>query len=290
MKRPRTSARRIAGRAAYAVALAVGVVVFGFPLYWMVRGALIDQATWMRVPLVWLPPPETLSLDAFSSVFSSPQFRMSRVLLNTAAIAVLIMALNVVFDCMAGFALSKMRFAGKRVILGVLLITIMVPFEGMMVPLYLTITRIGLADTMLGIILPGAASAFSIILMWRFFNTVPDEIIEAASVDGASWGQILFSVAMPAAAPAIATIAVFSFLAGWESFVWPMLITDPQSKFDVLQKVLANATYASMGGTTQTEWAYLMATGLISTLPVLVLFLFFQRFFIAGLTGGAVKG
>jgi multiple sugar transport system permease protein len=159
-----------------------------------------------------------------------------------------------------------------------------------MVPLYLTITRIGLADTMLGIILPGTASAFSIILMWRFFNSVPDEIIEAAAVDGASWGQILFSVAMPAAAPAIATIAVFSFLAGWESFVWPMLITDPQSKFDVLQKVLANATYASMSGTTQTEWAYLMATGLISTLPVLVLFLFFQRFFIAGLTAGAVKG
>jgi multiple sugar transport system permease protein len=166
----------------------------------------------------------------------------------------------------------------------------MVPFEGMMVPLYLTVTRIGLADTMLGIILPGAASAFSIILMWRFFNSVPDEMIEAAAVDGASWGQILFSVAMPAAAPAIATIAVFSFLAGWESFVWPMLITDPQSKFDVLQKVIANATYVSMGGTTETEWAYLMAAALISTLPVLALFLLFQRFFIAGLTAGSVKG
>jgi len=97
-------------------------------------------------------------------------------------------------------------------------------------------------------------------------------------------------VAMPAAAPAVATIAVFSFLAGWESFVWPMLITDPQSKFDVLQKVIANATYVSMGGTTETEWAYLMAAALISTLPVLALFLLFQRFFIAGLTAGSVKG
>jgi len=275
---------------AYAVALAAGVVVFGFPLYWMIRGSLISQAMWMRVPLVWLPPLKSLSLKAFASVFVSPQFRMSRVLVNTIFVAVFIMVLNVLFDCMAGFALSKMRMAGKKLVLAALLITMMVPFEGMMVPLYLTVTRIGLADTMLGIILPGAASAFSIILMWRFFNGVPDEIVEAAAVDGASWGQILFSVAIPTAAPAVATIAVFSFLAGWEAFVWPMLITDPQSKFDVLQKVLANATYESMGGTTQTEWAYLMATALISTLPVLALFLLFQRFFIAGLTAGSVKG
>ena len=290
MRRRRKSPSDVATIAAYGMVLAMGVVVFGFPLYWMVRGSLIDQAMWMRVPLVWAPPLKSLSLRAFASVFTSPQFRMSRVLMNSAAVAVLIMGLNVVFDCMAGFALSKMRMPGKRLVLAALLITMMVPFEGMMVPLYLTVTRIGLADTMLGIILPGAASAFSIILMWRFFNSVPDEMIEAAAVDGASWGQILFSVAMPAAAPAIATIAVFSFLAGWESFVWPMLITDPQSKFDVLQKVIANATYVSMGGTTETEWAYLMAAALISTLPVLALFLLFQRFFIAGLTAGSVKG
>jgi len=281
MKRRRKLPGEVATIAAYGMVLAMGVVVFGFPLYWMVRGSLIDQAMWMRVPLVWAPPLRSLSLRAFASIFASPQFRMSRVL---------IMGLNVVFDCMAGFALSKMRMPGKRLVLAALLITMMVPFEGMMVPLYLTVTRIGLADTMLGIILPGAASAFSIILMWRFFNSVPDEMIEAAAVDGASWGQILFSVAMPAAAPAIATIAVFSFLAGWESFVWPMLITDPQSTFDVLQKVIANATYVSMGGTTETEWAYLMAAALISTLPVLALFLLFQRFFIAGLTAGSVKG
>ena len=290
MKRRRKLPGEVATIAAYGMVLAMGVVVFGFPLYWMVRGSLIDQAMWMRVPLVWAPPLRSLSLRAFASIFASPQFRMSRVLMNTAAVAVLIMGLNVVFDCMAGFALSKMRMPGKRLVLAALLITMMVPFEGMMVPLYLTVTRIGLADTMLGIILPGAASAFSIILMWRFFNSVPDEMIEAAAVDGASWGQILFSVAMPAAAPAIATIAVFSFLAGWESFVWPMLITDPQSTFDVLQKVIANATYVSMGGTTETEWAYLMAAALISTLPVLALFLLFQRFFIAGLTAGSVKG
>jgi ABC-type glycerol-3-phosphate transport system permease component len=290
MRRRRRPPGEVAALAAYGIVLVTGVVVFGFPLYWMVRGSLIDQAMWMRVPLVWLPPLRSLSLKAFASVFTSPQFRMSRVLLNTAAVAVLIMGLNVVFDCMAGFALSKMRMPGKKLVLAALLITIMVPFEGMMVPLYLTVTRIGLADTMLGIILPGAASAFSIILMWRFFNSVPDEMIEAAAVDGASWGQILLRVAMPAAAPAIATIAVFSFLAGWESFVWPMLITDPQSRFDVLQKVIANATYVSMGGTTETEWAYLMAAALISTLPVLALFLLFQRFFIAGLTAGSVKG
>ncbi len=281
---------RLIGTLAYAVGLAAGVLVFGFPLYWMVRGALIDQATWTQVPLVWLPSLDQLKLDAFRDIFASTQFRMGRVLFNTFLIATLTMVCNVVFDCMAGFALAKMRVPGKQLILLGLLITLMVPFEGLMVPLYLVVTKLGLANTLPGIVLPGAASAFCIVLMRQFFTKVPDELIEAAVVDGADWGQIFFRIALPLAAPSVATIAVITFLAGWESYIWPLLITDPQSKFDVLQKVLAQATMISQAGSTDTEWPWLMAAALISTLPPLFLFISCQRFFIAGLTGGALKG
>ena len=274
----------------YGLILAAGVVVFGFPLFWMVRGSLINQAMWMKQPLVWLPPVSELRLDAFGGVFQSEQFRMGRVLLNTAMLGLFTMVFNVLYNCMAGFALSKMRLPGKSVVLVALLATLMIPFEGMMVSLYLVVAKLGLADTMLGILLPGAANAFGIILMWKFFNRIPDDLIEAAVLDGADWGTILFRIAIPVAAPAVATIAIISFLGGWEAFLWPMLITDPHSRFDVLQKVLASATFTSMGGSAEVEWAYLMATALISTVPVLALFFLGQRFFIAGLTSGAIKG
>jgi multiple sugar transport system permease protein len=278
--------RRATLGSAYAIALAIGLLIFGFPLYWMIRGALISQAAWVRVPLEWWP--HHPRLDAFRQIFDA--FRMPRVLLNTALVAGLTMLLNVIFDTAAGFALAKMRVPGRRSIYLLLLITMMVPFEGLMVPLYLVVTRMGLANSIAGIVLPGAASAFCIVLMRHFFTGVPDELIEAAVVDGAGWGRIFMSVAVPLARPAIATVAIISFLAGWESFVWPLLITDPQSEFDVLPKVIAQATFATVGGAQDVQWPWLMAAALIATLPVLLLFIFCQRFFIEGLSRGALKG
>jgi multiple sugar transport system permease protein len=277
-------------KALYALVLAAGMLVCGFPLYWMARGAVIDQATWHQVPLVWFPPLEKMSLAAFKAIFRSDQFHMGRVLFNTFVLATLTMFFNVLFDCLAGFALAKMRVPGKQLVLAGLLITLMVPFEALMVPLYLVVTKMGLANTLAGIVLPGAASAFCIILMRQFFSRLPDELVEAAVVDGARWDQIFFDIAMPLAAPSVATVAVITFLGGWESYLWPLLITDPHSKFDVLQKVIAQATLVSQTHASETEFPWLMAAALISTLPVLALFILGQRFFIAGLTGGALKG
>jgi len=273
-------------RIPYAVLLATGLVVFGFPLYWMIRGALITQGMWSQIPLVWLP--DKITLQAFSEIFE--QFRITTVVLNTAIVATATMVCNVLFDSMAGFAFAKMRVPGKNFILLTLLVTLMVPFEVLMVPMYLIVTKMGLANTLTGIVLPFAASAFCIYLMRQFFMRVPDELIEAAVVDGAGWGRIFFSIALPLATPAVATVAVITFLTGWEAFIWPLLITDPHSQFDVLQKVIAQATFVSMGGAEDIQFPWLMAIGLISTLPVLLLFLFCQRFFITGLTSGALKG
>lgn len=277
------------GRVLYGIAIAIGLVICGFPLYWMVRGALISQGLWLKLPVVWVPKFSDLTIDAFRKLFG-PESSIVKVMGNTAALAVIATVCNVLFDSMAGFALAKMRVPGKRLILGLLLFSLMIPFETMMISLYLVVAKMGLADTMSGVALPLAANAFGIIIMYRFFGQVPDELIEAARIDGADWGTILFRVAMPLATPSIATLAVLNFLAGWEAFVWPLLITDPSSRFDVLQKVIANATYATVGGSTETLWPVLMATALCSTLPVLVIFFIGQRYFVKGLSAGAVKG
>jgi len=272
--------------AGYGMLLALGLLIFGFPLYWMVRGALITQATWLTTPPVWFP--RHLTLGAFHAIMN--EFSLGRVLANTVALAGLTMVCNVVFDCMAGWALAKMRVPLRQWIVLALLLTLMVPFEGLMVPLYLLVTRLGLANTMTGLVLPGAANAFCIYLMTQFFRKVPDDLVEAAVVDGAGWWRIFRSIAVPLAAPAVATVAVITFLSGWESFIWPLLITDPGSRFDVLQKVIARAAYTTMSGPAGgLEYPWLMAAALISTVPVLLLFAFCQRYFISGLTAGAVK-
>lgn len=281
---------RVIWNTGYVMLLLAGLIAYGFPLYWMVRGAIIPQKLWEQTDIVWIPSSEQVTLDAFRTAFTQGNPPIWQVTLNSAIVAFCSMGLNVIFDCMAGFALSKMRLPGRRFIILVLLITLMVPFQSMVVSLYIIVTRLGAGNTLTGILLPLSASAFSIILMWRFFNRVPDDVIEAARVDGAGWGTILFRVAMPLAAPAISTVAIVHFLAGWDAFFWPLLITDPNSRFDVLQKVIASATQSTLGGQVDVDYPFLMATSLIATLPIVVLFFFGQRFFIKGLTGGAVKG
>ena len=269
------------------VSLLGGLIFLGFPLYWMVRGALIPESIWQTIPIRWIPGSDDLTLAAFSALFTEHQ--MGKILLNTGMLATWTMVCNVIFDGMAGFALAKLRLPGKKALLIALLITLMIPFEVLMVPLYMVATKMGLHNSMLGMILPGAANAFSIYLMYQFFRGVPDEVLEAARVDGASWWQIYLRIAMPLAAPALATIAVINFLAGWESFIWPLLITDPNSQLDVLEKVIANATLASMGDQPDIDYPMLMAAALLSVVPVMILFLFCQRYFVAGLSGAAVK-
>ena len=150
-----TARRRWPSAVLYALALTVGLVLMGFPLFWMIRGALISQADWVKTPMVWCPSWRQVTLDAFEGIFTSTQFRMGRVLANTFLLAVVTMICRVLFDCMAGFALAKMRVPGKRIVFFGLILTLMVPFEGLMVSLYLVVSKLGLYNSWPGVLLPG---------------------------------------------------------------------------------------------------------------------------------------
>jgi ABC-type glycerol-3-phosphate transport system permease component len=272
-----------------ALLVAVCLIFFGFPIYWMLRGALIDQGTWMHRPAIFFPAPRLLTLRPILQVFTNPRFHVMRTLINTAIVATLSGGLNVVYASMAGFALAKMALPCRRCIIALLLLMIMVPIEGMMVCLFLVITKMHLFNTLAGIILPLSVSAFNVILMWKFFSLLPDELVEAAIMDGADWGAVLFRIALPAAAPGATTIFILSFVSGWEAFIWPLLITDPGSSFNVFQEVLAAQTRGTLAGGIDVDWPQLMAFALVGTIPMFIIFLLGQRFFVAGLTQGAVK-
>jgi len=256
----------------------------------MIRGALIDQGMWMHRPIILLPSPKMLTLRAIGNCFTSQRIHLVRALINTTAVASLSAILNVIYASMGGFALAKMRVPFRGSIIALLVLMIMVPFEAMMISLFLVIAKMHLFNTLAGIVLPLSVSAFNVVLMWKFLSRVPDELIEAAVIDGADWGTILFRLAMPVAAPGVATVFVLSFVWGWEAFIWPLMITDPGSDFNVVQQVLAAQTRGTLAGGIDVDWPQLMAIALIATIPMFAVFAFGQRFFVAGLTQGAVKG
>jgi len=274
---------------AYIVLLTIGLVVFAFPLYWMLRSSLVDLATFVRRPLIWLPIP--LTFESYRRIWKA--FDLLKVIGNTAAIAITMTAGNLLIDSMAGYGFAKTEFPGKNAIFALFLATLMLGFEVLMIPEFLIIKRLGLYDTFPAIVLPGMASTFSIFLMRQFFSTIPNEIEESAFIDGAGRFRIFFNIALPMSKPALATIGVLHFLGGWESYLWPLIITSPSGRLQVMQTVIARATQmAGPAGTGAGDvlWPDLMAASLISALPIFFLFLFAQRYFVAGLTGGALKG
>ena len=203
---------------------------------------------------------------------------------NSLVVAAGTVVLGVFLDSLAGFAFAKLPFPGRRWIFWVLLATLMVPYPVLLVPSFYLFSRLGLYNTHLALIIPGAVSAFGIFLVRQYMISIPDELLHAARIDGASDWQIFRWVAWPLARPVIAALAVLRFLGSWNAYVWPLLLTN-QEKMKTIPLGLA-ALQDSHG---KIDVGVQMAGSLLATAPVLILFFFLQRHFIAGLTLGAVK-
>jgi multiple sugar transport system permease protein len=275
-------------RAAYAALIGVGMFVFLFPLYWLLRGSLLDVGTFLKQPPVWVPRRGQLTLEGYRSIFE--KFQLGRVFLNTMAVAAWTMVSNVLLDSMAGYALARVRFVGRGFVFTTLLATLLLPGEVVLIPMFLITVRLGLYDTFLGIVAPGMATVFGIFLMRQFFLSLPIEVEESAFVDGATRWRVFGSIALPMAKPALATVAILHFLAGWEQFIWPLVVTSSQGRLRLLQNVVASATQAVGYGAENVQWNEMFAASIIAVVPLLVLFLACQRYFVEGLSRGAVKG
>jgi ABC-type glycerol-3-phosphate transport system permease component len=242
------------------------------PLAWMV---------WLAVRV---PQGEalTLGLGNFSDLLGSGPFL--RYTLNSAIVAAWVVGLNLLFASLVGYALARGRFRGKRPLLFSILITLMVPRQVTMIPVYLMAARMHMIDTYPALIAPFAVDAFNIFLMRQYMQQIPPEMEDAARVDGASELRIFFQVVMPMVRPALAVMGVNTFLVNWNSFLYPLVLTNS----DAMRTLpVGLALYAQ--GEHSVDWGHLMAGALIGTLPVLAAFLAFQKQIVEGILAGTGK-
>jgi multiple sugar transport system permease protein len=265
-------------------------LVFGLPLVFMIVSSFkpdlqifADLGTWKA-----FLPVGTTNLDNYLGVFGRVPF--ATFLMNSVLISVSTVALGLVVNSMAAFALSRITFRGHKVVLGVILATLIVPFETMALPLLWWVNTIpyfdgsqGWLDTYAVQIIPFAANAFSIYLFYQYFDSIPKELDEAARVDGAGWFRIYRSIIMPLAGPAIATVSILTFLPAWNSYLWPLMVVQTES----LRPAMVGIDYFKQ---LNVSWGQIMAYASMITLPVLVMFIAFQRAFINSIASSGVKG
>ena len=278
----RRSEGRVRKPLLYVIA-SLGLLVMAAPLLWMALSAFKTKKDLTASPPVWLPSQWTLS--NFSQLLD--QLDMPRYFMNSLIVAVLVTVSNLLFCSMVGYALAKLDFTGRSRVFGIVLIALMVPGNLLILPLYVLMNRLGLIDTYAGLVLPFAAGAFGVFLMRQFMQSVPDELLEAARIDGAGEWYIFFRIVLPLVRPALATLAIFTFLGSWNNFVWPLIATNDPGKYTL---PVALATFANDPNRTIAGGnGMLMAGSLLVVLPVLVVFIALQRHFTQGIATAGLK-
>ena len=258
------------------VALAVLI-----PLLWLLSTSLKGPAE-----DIFASPPNLLpsqpSLQAYGTLFS--QSPMGRYLLNSTVVSAFSVVANLLFCSLAAFPLARMRFRGRGIVLALVVATILIPFQVVMIPLYLLMVQLGLINSLIALILPNAATAFGIYLLRQSFLGVPKELEEAARMDGCSALGEWWNVLIPAARADLITLAMFVFIGTWSDFLWPLVILDDPQLYTLPLGLQQLSSSFSL------DWRLVAAGAVVSIMPVLALFVFLQRFILPSASGDAVKG
>ena len=263
------------------VVLAIGAVFMAAPFALMVATSLMTYAQTTAWPPEWLPRPATL--ESYRKALG--ETALPRYLANSLLVAAATVAGQLVTGAMAGWAFARLRFKGRDAVFFAVLATMMVPIYVNIVPLYALFAALGLIDTYAALILPGLTGAFGIFLFRQWFLSFPTELEDAARVDGAGPWTLFWRVALPTAWPAIATLAIFEFLASWNTFLWPLVATNS----DALRTLPVGLAAFRSSMKEVTDWGLLMAATTVSVVPAILVFVAGQRFFVRGLMEGAVK-
>jgi len=267
----------------YAV-LVVAALVMIVPFYWTLSTSFKLPGDVFSGNVI----PNPFTLENYQDVFRRLPF--ATYFLNSVIVSASIVGLNVIFGTAAAYAFAKLRFPGRDLLFFVFLLTLMVPFQVNLIPLYRIMVELHKAipaigvDTYFGLIAPSAVQVFGIFLMRQFLRSIPDEILESARMDGASEWRILRSIVFPLAAPGMATLAIFTFIGAWNDFLWPLIVTNS----DGMRTLPVGLALLARRNTV--VWGQTMAGTVVAVAPMVVIFLVLQRRFIEGLTAGSVKG
>lgn len=280
VQRPRT-AGRIASRVLMGIAMAAVAVFAGAPFVWMVLASLQPLPNLLGAQMDVFAFGDA-TLDNYVRIVTEKGYLQW--FLNSAIVCAVVVAANLVFDSLIAYPLARMRFAGQKIVLLLVIAAIMIPAQVILVPLYVQMRDLGWLDSYAALIAPYIVSPTGIFLLRQTFMTLPKELDEAAFIDGASRLRTLWSVLIPNSLAMYGTLAVLKFMWTWGEFAWPSLAINSSG----LRTIPVGL--AGLRSQFSTEWDLLMAGSVLAILPVVVLFAFLQKYFVAGLTSGAVKG
>jgi multiple sugar transport system permease protein len=275
-RRPR--GRRAARTAAVTLVVAAGAAVMLFPFLWTVVTSVTPDGTLSGGPTLLVEDP---TLDAYRALLDA--MPMARIVANSFAVAVASTVFQLVTGSMAAYAFARMEFPAKNLVFGAYLATLMVPLQVLVVPLFIEMRVLELQDTYFALLAPSIASAFGIFLLRQAIQGVPRELDEAATIDGAGHLRIFLTIVLPLVRPALATLAVFSFMASWNSFLWPLVVIRSP------ELMTLPLGLSSLQGQFTTQWNVVMAGSVVSIVPIAVVYLLAQRHVIAGMATSGLK-
>ncbi|MFD7552514.1 carbohydrate ABC transporter permease [Streptomyces sp. NPDC059578] len=279
---PRPSTGPRARRVLVYALVSLGLLIMSAPFLWMALSAFKTNEELSASPPVWLPTEWTLA--HFERLLD--RLDLPRYFLNSVIVATLVTVSNLLFCSMLGYALAKLKFAGRNKLFGLVLGALMVPGNLMLLPLFVLMSKLQLIDSYAGLVLPFAAGAFGVFLMRQFMQSIPDELLEAARMDGAGEWYIFWRIVMPLVKPALATLTIFTFLGSWNNFVWPLIATNDPDKYTL---PVALATFATDPNQSAGSNGMLMAGSFLIVLPVLLVFAVLQRHFTQGIATAGMK-
>lgn len=280
LSRRKAAARVRWGKVGVMAALIATAIIALFPMYWLFANAFTPISGTPPLTPILVP---AFRLDNFQRLFGGTRYYPNW-MLNSLIVALTVTAWHMIFDTMAGYAFAKRRFPGRNVLFWILLSTLMIPIHVTLVPLYIITRGMGLIDTLGGVILPGTAVVFGIFLMRQYIQTLPSELEEAARVDGAGEFRIFWEIILPLCKPAVAALAIFTFVRSWNDFLWPLIVLNKAQNYTLTVGV------ANLQGEFMTDWGVIFSGAALAALPMIVFFLAFQKYFLEGVRMGAIKG
>jgi multiple sugar transport system permease protein len=267
-------------RALFYVVLLLGAAVAIFPMLWMLSASLMPAGEASTYPPRLLP--REITFEHYATLFT--RLNLGRYFVNSTIIAVAVTAISLVVNSMAGYAFAKLRFRARDRFFRILATGLVIPVQVSMLPLFLLMKQLGLINTYWGVIIPGMASIFGIFLIRQYAFSIPDDLLDAARIDGAGEFRIYWSIVLPTITPILATLAIWTFLSTWNDFMWPLIVLTDESNY-TLPVALANLV-----GEHVQDTELMMAGSVLTILPVMLVFLFLQRYYIQGIMMGSTKG
>ena len=256
-------------------------VVSIFPLYWMVTTALKPPTVVMSLPPEWIPT--SVSLNNFREAFANSP--VARWTFNSLLMALSVTAFQLLFATMAGYGFAKKRFPGRELLFWIYVSSMMIPGFALIIPLFTLMTRFGLVNSYLGLIAPGLSAPFGVFLMRQFIQTLPTELIEAATIDGCSELRVFTDIILPLSKPGLAVLGIFVFIGQWNAFFWPLIVV---SSSDMMTLTVGFALLSNRE--LRVNYGALMAAATYMALAQVIVFFAFQRYFVQGITVGGIKG